>query len=461
MNSSRFFDEIKIVNFRCTENHVTQQMSDILDKFGSDVQTLSIHNSIMGEGLMIELLNKFDKLDKLEFYDVSYSSTEKDDVKLMLSQLRHFNMQLCNFIIPRTIFRFPIDVLQSLTINNCVLDKGSMSKILSSQKSLKTLEFDPYNVDANFMAPLQLQNLTLLSKRNVIPIVKTQPNLNSLHLARALISDDEFLHICKMSQLQSLELWVDIISYDILDNLMSLKRLKRLSLSYARLVFEYVIKISTIFLPTIKHLEIEFPRLKMQPEHFIGIATNCPNVEHLVIKCQSIGVIGTIIQHFRCLRTLSFGCDSDSVKVVNFSIDDIVNTNLAELNIYDASFNNPAREQFQSSRTLTSLVKKCLPNLVKLRMENILSLNAQFFDEILRTKLSHLDVNDISDNFHFDEHFVRNILRDCKLTYLKLSKVLVRINEEDVRRILGCHRFAYVSCKEWRNEVVLRNCKWN
>lgn len=464
INTGRYFDEINLLNLTTTESHVTKKMNEILDKFGSDIKVMSIHNSTLPESHLIEMLNHLENLEKLDFYDVTYNSTEKDDIKLNLPQIKSFEMQLCNLIIPRTLFRIPPNTLECLSIHNCVLDKRSISQILDSQKNLKVIEFDPYCVDANLMAPLQLKKLTLLSKRNAISIIKTQPHLKYLNLTRALIGDDEFLDICKMRHLESLELWVDIISYEILDNLMNLRNLKELSVSYDRLVVEYMTKLSTIFLPNITKLKIEFPKLKIHPEHFIAISVNCPNIQHLVIKCQSIGVIGTILQYFRNIKTLSFDCDSDSVKVVNFPFNHIVNENLLELYIHDAPYNNPSKDQFQSSLTLMGLIKNSLPNLEKLKIENVLSLNTQFFEEILggNNELTHIHVDDISDNFHFDENFCKNILRTHgrKLTYLKLSKVVVKIDEEKVKHLLGSYRFAYVNCKEWRNEVTLRNCKW-
>lgn len=466
MNTARVFDEMLILNFKSTENHVMSVMTDILDKFGYDIKKMSVHNSTLPESHLIEMLNKLEYLEMLEFYDVTYCSTANDDLKLNLNMLKSFEMQLCNLIIPRTIFRLPKNTLERLKIQNCVLDKESITRILASQTNLKDLEFDPYYVDAKLMAPLQLRKLTLMSKRNAIAIMKTQPNLESLNLTRALIGDDDFLAICKMKKLQTLKLWVDIISYEILHNLRNLENLRELSVNYDRLVVEYVTTLSIIFHPHITKLEIEFPKLKIQPEHFVAISINFPNVQHLIVKCQSIGVIGIILQYFRNIKTLSFDCDSDSVKVVNFPInDDIVNRNLRELYIQDAPYNNLAKDQFQSTQTLTSLIKNSLPNLEKLKIENILALNSHFFEEILdgNNKLSHVHVDDISDNFHFDERFVKDILQEHgrKLTYLKLRRVVVKIDEDMVKHLLKSHRFAYVNCKEWRNEVTLKNCKWN
>lgn len=444
---------------------MTQAMIDVLDKFGDDIKFLSVCNSELPESQLIEMLNKLKNLEKLSFYDVTYNSTEKDEVKLNLPQLKSFEIQLCNLIIPRTIFRIPDNTLEYLSINNCILDQRSVGRILSAQKKIKILEFDPYYVEPHIMAKLELTRLKLMSKRNVIPILCNQGNLQSLDLAKAHISDDEFLLICKMKKLKSLKLWVDRISYDILDNLVDLKELKELSLNYDRLEVEYVIKLCTIYLPTIKTLKIEFPKLKILSENFIAIAVNCPNINHLFIKCQSIGVIGAILQNFKNLKSLSFGCDSDSVKVVNFAVNDIVNDNLSKLHIYDTPFNNPAKDQFQSTLTLINLIKNSLPNLEKLKVTNILSLNTSFFHEILNgdNKLSYLDVDDISVNFHVDEHFMKNIMRvnGEKLNYIKLSKVVVKIDEDAIRHHLGCHRFDYVHCKEWRNEVILENFKWN
>ncbi len=98
-------------------------MADVLDKFAEDVKHFSVCNSELPESQMIEILNKFSNLQTLKFYDVTYNSTEKDDVLLDLPRLRSFEMQLCNLIIPRTIIRMTPHTLQHLSINNCILGK--------------------------------------------------------------------------------------------------------------------------------------------------------------------------------------------------------------------------------------------------------------------------------------------------------------------------------------------------
>jgi hypothetical protein len=447
---------------------MTDRMSDVLNKFGDDIKNLSVSNCELPEGNLIEILNSLPNLKKLSFYDVSYNSTEKDNVGINLQYLRSFEIQLCNFIIPRTITRFSSNTLEHLSINNCILDSQTVTKILNNQLNLIELEFDPYYCNPELLRNLQLRKLKLMSKRNAISIIKSQQNyLTSLDLSKAHIGDNEFQEICNIKSLNVLKLWIDQISWEIIENLMSLQHLHELSLNYERLEIEYVNIFSKLQLPSISTLQISFPKLKMISEHFISIAINCPSVTNLIIVCQSIGVIGTIIQYFHNLHTLKFGCDSDSVKVVDYFVkdDNLHNVSLRELYIYDNAYNNPSREQFHSSSSLINLVRCSLPNLERLKISNILSLNIQMLKDILagNHKLSHISIEDVAVNFNFDTRVASELeALLIKLNYFHLSKVFVNLHDdaELLREQLGKY-FSHLSCKSWRNEIVFRNNKWH
>lgn len=461
--SRRLFDDIKLMDLKSNDNHVTERLKRIFTKFGDDVTEISVANSKLPECHFIELLSLHPNVEVLSIYDVNFSTTEKDNVELNLPNLKSFKIQLCNFIIPRTLFRLPNDTLQHLSINNCILDQQTIGKILSNQRQLKELEFDPYYVDPTLMSDLKLTKLKLMSKRHVIPILNGQCNLVSLDLSKAHIGDSEFLAICKMKQLQSLKLWIDSIAWENLENLMNLNQLNELALSYERLEVEYVIMLSKLPLPTITSLKIEFPKLKMLTENFIAIAINCPRIKNLIIKGQSIGVIGTIVQYFKNLEMLRFECDSDSVKVVNFPIDNIFNESLRELYISDNQFNNPAKEHFQSSSAIIGLIMLAMPNLEKFKIVNSVSFDLHDLSDILECnkKLTFICIDDITVNLVFDENFLAVLTRAGKnLNYFELNKISIAIDEHSMRQIMD-HQFAYISCKEWKNQVILRNCQWN
>jgi hypothetical protein len=447
------------MDVRSSASHVTERMSEIFTKFGCGIKKISFYNSKLAESQFIDILSMNRNVQSLHLYDVDFSTTEKDNVELNLLNLKTFKTQLCNFIIPRIIFRLPRDTLQQLSINNCILDQQTISKILRNQQTIKQLEIDPYHADPTLMTKLKLERLKLMSKRHVVQILRGQQQLVSLDLAKAHISDSEFTEICRMKQLKSLRLWIDRISWEILDNLMQLSALNELSLNYDRLEVEYVTMLSKLPLPTIATLKIEFPKLKMLAENFIGISINCPNVKTLVIKGQSVGVLGTIVQYFRNLETLDFECDSDSVKVTNFSVDGVCNECLRNLRIYDNQFNNPAREQFQSASTLISLIAQSMPNLETLEAVNTISFGLDDLSNILASngKLSELLIEDISVNLEFDKSMVEALkLSAARLDYCEFNKIAIRIDEESARQIIG-NKFAYVSVKEWRNQVILRN----
>ena len=122
INTGRVFDEIKMMNLRSDDDHVTERLRRILEKFRLRIKSISIYNSKLPESQFIELLSMHLNLERLLLYDVSFSTTEKDNVELYLPNLRLLNIQLCNIIISRTILRIPNDTLYYLSINNLVLD---------------------------------------------------------------------------------------------------------------------------------------------------------------------------------------------------------------------------------------------------------------------------------------------------------------------------------------------------
>ncbi|KAG5684057.1 hypothetical protein PVAND_013306 [Polypedilum vanderplanki] len=463
INSRRVFDEVKLMDIRSNENHVTDRMREIFTKYGNDIKKINFYNSKLPESQFIDILSMNKHLQTLILYDVDFSITEKENVELMLPELKTLKTYLCNFIIPRIIFRFPKDTLEHLSINNCILDQQTFGRILQNQQRIKQLEIDPYNVDPAQMSELKLEKLKLLSKRHVKQILQSQQQLITLDLERAHIGDSEFMDICKMTQLKSLRLWIDRISWEKLDNLMKLNKLEELALTYDRLEVEYVTMLSKVPLISITTLKIEFPKLKMLTESFIAISINCPNIKTLVINGQSIGVIGTIVQYFKNLETLNFECDSDSVKVVNFPITDIYNEKLKRLRIFDNQFNNPAREQFQSQLTLICLIMQSMPNLEQLELVNTISLELDDLANILacNRKLSQFRIEDISINLKFDK-MMADMIKRCNgnLNYFEFNKIAVEIDENSLRQIMD-NKFAFINCRDWKNQVILRNCQWS
>jgi hypothetical protein len=266
-----------------------------------------------------------------------------------------------------------------------------------------------------------------------------------------------------MNNLKILKLWIDRISCDLIGNIEKLSKLQELALNYERLEVEYIAIISKLCLSSLQTLKIEFPKLKIFAENFIAISMNCPNVSKLIINGQSIGVIGTIIEYFKHLQSLIFECDSDSVKVVNFPVNGFVNENLKELHLYDNQFNNPAKEHFQSTMSILSLINNAVPNLERLRLKNIISLDIEALNMIFESKpkLSHVHVDDIAINITIDAHYVETLKQVAQnLNYIELNKVLLDIDEDLIAQIMD-NKFAYVNCKKWRNEITLRNVMWN
>jgi hypothetical protein len=104
-----------------------------------------------------------------------------------------------------------------------------------------------------------------------------------------------------------------------------------------------------------------------------------------------------------------------------------------------------------------------MPNLEKLRIKNIISLDIKALNIIFENKprLSHIHVDDIAINVTIDVQYVDALMQVAQsLDYIELNKILLEVDEDLIAQIMD-NKFAYVNCKKWRNEIILRNCVWN
>lgn len=463
--SSRQFDTVKIHNFRDPDNcHVIERLQNVLQKYHHSIKTVEFSNCKMQICHFAALLNSLMNLEQLSLYDVEIAETDDFLVQLNLSKLKRLKFHLCNVKLTKLVACLPENVLECLIIQTCIVDRATLSKIFARQLKIVELEFDPYYADPTPIQSLKLQRIGLNCNRHVKDILNHQKELVSLDLSRAHIGDEEFLKVLQLHRLTKLKLWVDRISmWESLSSLNQLGELEELSVNYDRLEVEYARVLATIQLPKLTRLKIKFPRLKIATDYFVAMARNMPNIKHLQISNQSIGIITILLESFKQMETLVIGCDSDSTEVVDFPTDQIAHANIKDLCVYSRFQNNQKPLKCQNS--IFQLVNR-LTNLQKLKLDNVVMGLMSELATILscHPQFSHLYFKSNLDSPQLEATFDENSLhaiatKGCRLKFLKLEDVELALHKRQVEHELR-NKFAIISIKPWRRQITMRNCKW-
>lgn len=445
------------MNFRLPDNHVMQRLKEIFSKFDLRIQRFQIFSSLMSTNEMTELLNYVQNVEEIAFYDVELFDGLSEDLEL--EKLRKFKFHLCNVGTARFLLKLQRDVLHFLSIENCILDKETLRKIFENQRNLAELEFDPYYVDPSSMEQLKLKKMKLMCNRHVAVILRSHKDINSLDLSKAHIGDNEFLEVCKLHQLKSLKLWIDRVSWEILENLTQLKSLNALSLNYDRLEVEYMRSVGRIQMTQLRQLKIKFPRLKILSDNFSEMSRSFPNLTHLHVSNQSIGVFGVLIESFKNLETLILGCDSDSPEVVEFPVNDVKHEKLKELCIYSS---HTDQKTLKCSKTILEIINKLAVGLEKLKLHNVISLSGFEFEEILveHKSLTHFYILSPDGEFQFDEDFAKVVKENSKqLQYFQSSGAKISIHKKILEKDFN-KLFSHIQIKPRRCQIILKNCNW-
>jgi hypothetical protein len=436
---------------------VISRLQEVFMKFELKIKKVEICSSVLRKREVIKLLNIAAKTEVLLFYDVEFLKEEEEEI---LEDSRCFGLKklqfnLCTCITPKIILKVPCNVLKNVTIENCIIDKETLRKIFDQQKSIEELEFDPYYVDPTSMKDMKLKKLKLMCNRHVAEIIQNQMQLQSLDLSKAHIGDVEFLKVCKLIHLKSLKLWIDRVSWEILDNLSNLKNLDELSLNYDRLEVEYVRNVTRIRMENIRKLKIKFPRLKITAESFAEMSQNMVNVKHLHVSNQSIGVIGALLENFKNLETLVIGCDSDSSEVVDFPINNLRHEKLQELCIYNSY---PEQKTLKCSNTILQIIN-VLGNLTRLKLHNVIAVSEQQMNDLFNSHhLTHFCVVHPNEAIEFGPFSVHALINH-KLKYFKSLGAEICVHKKMLEKEFR-KKFSFVEIKAWKRQIVLRDCKW-
>lgn len=459
MNTKRSFDFIKIVNLRQPNHHVISRFHELFLKFSADIKRLDIASSVLKENEVTALLQLLPNLQEISFYDVEFCDFDSS-TDMHLHNLRKFNFSLCNVKIPEIICKLPRNVLRSISIENSILKGTTLQNIFENQPSVQELSFDPYYVLPAAMEHLRLRKVKLMCNRNVAAILKSQSHLDSVDLSKAHIGDAEFLEICKMKSLTSLKLWIDRVSWEIFGSLAQLTNLKELQINYERLEIEYVRSISRINMPSVEKLKVKVPRLKITAESFVELSLNMANVRYLSISNQSVGVLKTLVENFKNLESLVFGCDSDSSEVVDFAPGVFQHDKLRELCIY-SSFES--QKALKCSKSILHIINSSLKNLQKLKLQNVIALSADQLDELLRShsQMSHFFIDHPDGGeAEFNEPWL-DVLRENphRLSFFESRGANISVPKKVLEKQFRS-AFPVIKIKPWRKLVVLRTFRW-
>lgn len=437
-----------------------KRCQEIFSSFSTDVKTLEISSAVICERDVINLLNLLPNVETISFYDVEFLDCDEVDEKLNLQNLQLFRFHLCNKLIPEIVLRLPQGVLESLAIDHTILKQDVLSQIFELQRNITELEFDPYYVDPRTLEHLKLQKLKLSSNRHVVNLVKNQHHLQSLDLSKIRVSDNEFLEICNKLDLISLKLRIDLVSWEILENLNKLQTLKELHLEYGLLEVEYIRNVSRIRMTNLQRFKIMFPRLKITSVSFAEMALNMANIKHLHISYLSVGVIGSLVENFKNLETLVIGCDYDSSEVVDFPLNGVHHEKLKDVCIYRA---HTSQMTLKCTQTIVNILNSSVRNLERLKFRNVVSLSCEQFSDIFTNHehLTHFLIDNPFGNVNsFDDAFVRVLTESGKrLKYFQSRGAEITIHKKSLEKKFHKH-FSVINIKPLKKQIVLRNCKW-
>lgn len=442
---------------------MSHRLEEIFRGISFNVKRLEIASSVFRNAEVIKLLNILSNIEEILFHDIEFSDQDEpidSDEELNLLKVKKFRFLLCNVKIPRILLQLPPHVLQSLSIENCILGKETLRLIFESQSNIQKLEFDPYYIDPKSMEHLRLNIMKLMCNRHVGSLIRSQRiTLHSLDLSRAHIGDNEFLKVCKLHHLKSCKLWIDRVSSENLENLVKIRNLNELHLHYDRLEVEYVRNISRIKLANVQTLKIKFSRLKISADNFIEISLNMPNIKHLNISNQSVGVIGTLIGCFKNLETLIIGCDSDSSEVVDFPISGTRHDKMKDLCIYSSYVN---QKTLKCTKTILDIVNTSLKNLEKLKLRNVMIFSSEQLHDIFAShqNLSHIFIDNPNEDINISDDALIALKENGKnLKYFQSRGAEFSICKKTLEREFN-KQFAIIKIKPWNRQIIMRNCKW-
>ena len=249
---------------------------EILNEFRNEIKKITFGFTAMSEDYLIKILIFLPKLEEIEI-DVSLSTTSKFSGQ-RLCELRNVKSFTCKAELAKLISELPPDTLAKVSFVSSLHDvpptTETLRKIFEQQRNLVDLNFNPKNVDFESLKVLHLAKLRIASVTNVIPILKHQRKLIALSVQNELVTA-EFLEVCKLLNLERLEINLRNINANIYKSLNDLAQLQDLTITLATtaqlLAFDDInlkklesLKISSTHLkcdPNVENFEVNFPEL--------------------------------------------------------------------------------------------------------------------------------------------------------------------------------------------------------
>lgn len=396
LKSIRAFDEIKIEVWASKYSKI-KRLKEILSRHHPSIRKFTLVCSEISERKLFKMLASLPHLEEISL-DVTLTKVSKSPNQRLkcLSQLKSLQCRSRNISI---IFELPSDVLQSLSFEFMYCDEApspqSLQEIFHLQKNLKVLSLNP-EANSNIQLP-SLEKLRLVRRhklwtypniRHVGKMLEDQNQLKSLNI-QSVLAEEDFLKICSIRSLESLEIELENADDTLMRNINRLTGLSQLGLA----LYSYKSKFSSVKLPHLKILNLL-----------------------LVDNDKKTQLdLSQMPRNFPCLRQLKILSNSQMITLE--SLPDLLgNKNLVKLDVNmsngsDQSFDcKPTQHYglkevllgFKYSRNALHYIIKATPHLEKL-FTGIESLGD--LQHILTNckKLTHLKLFIHTGDFHFDD----------------------------------------------------------
>ncbi|CAO1410922.1 unnamed protein product [Diamesa hyperborea] len=261
-------------------------LTSVLQTIGPNIKRFTMKECSLHD--LSVCLSLLPNIEKLFLYNIIYESVPVID-SFSLNKLREMEVLCCDYRITQVLRAFPDNVLEKLKI------LGALSPIelfVMRQRSLKILTItsaDNSNYLFNFK-DLKLVSFDSDDSGNLIPFLRSQPQLNNLTLSALNIDDATFHCVTQFKCLINLRINVEGVSrYAVraLNQLTNLQSLVIMNMNNEEYQGE-ITELSEIKHDNLTVLIIKFPYLNVPSSDLINIAANFKNLEILDITLKVV-----------------------------------------------------------------------------------------------------------------------------------------------------------------------------
>lgn len=391
MRSKRLFDEIsiRIWNF---DDFSMMRLMEILGHSRETIRKISFGFTALTEDYLIRILSFLPKLEEIVI-DVSLCNASNDSGQRLneLSNVRSFT---CKVELAKLIAELPRRVLEKLSFTSSLHDQPpsneTMNEILQRQRTIEDLNFNPLNTLS--LEPLKLKKLRLSSNHHLTDLLQNQSKLKALVL-QANLTNKDFDEICKLKDIEHLEVNLANVNQNSLKNLNSLMELRELSLTLE--TSAQLAAFNEVSLPKLLTLNLKSPKTESVKAR---LAKNFPALTHLKLTSTNTTSLSILFKHRR-LQSLSIELLTQSGESESFGTD---NESLREFSVM----------RYEGNAQIALKLFTAMSGVEKVHFGANLILDCESLRQILTNhrKMSSLSV-------HSQKHSI-----DCDGTFTKVLK---------------------------------------